>query len=269
VCDVVLSETAAVADVVLPVSQWAEEEGTMTTLEGRVVRRHRALDPPPGVRDELAVLSELASRLGAPTSFSANPSEVFDELARASAGGPADYSGLSYRRLDLGNPEHWPCPAPEHPGTPRMFLERFGTPDGRAVLHPVEPAPVHDDVRPDAPLYLVTGRVLGHYQSGAQTRRVPELTKAEPTAYLLIHPLTAARLDIGEGELVSVRSSRGETRAPARLSTSIRPDVVFMPFHFPDEQCVNAVTDPATDPTSGMPQFKVCAVAVCRAEDVA
>ncbi len=266
VCDVVMSETAALADVVLPVTQWAEEDGTMTTLEGRVVRRRRAINPPADVRDELAVLSELAEQLDAPAAFSADPSEVFDELARASAGGPADYSGLSYPRLDRGDPEFWPCPSAEHPGTPRMFLDRFGTPDGRAVLHPVEPGPVHDDVRADAPLYLVTGRVLGHYQSGAQTRRVAELAKAEPTAYVQIHPLTAARLDIAEGELVSVRSSRGEARGPARLSTRIRQEVVFMPFHFPDEQCVNAVTDPATDPTSGMPQFKVCAVSVCRAE---
>ncbi len=272
VCDLVPSETALLADVVLPVAQWAEEDGTTTTLEGRVVRRTRAVPPPPGVRTELEVLHALAARRGLAQAFPTDAAAVFDELARASAGGPADYSGLSHDRLASGEALFWPCPAtaagdPDHPGTPRVLLDRFAHPDGRAVLHPVRAAGVDDDLREDARTYLVTGRVLQHYQSGAQTRRVRELVAAEPTGHVQLHPHLAARLGVEEGDRVRVTSSRGSAVAPARISTRIRPDTVFMPFHFPGEESVNLVTNPATDPVSGMPELKVCAVDVTREPD--
>lgn len=266
VCDVVPSETALAADVVLPTTQWAEEEGTMTSLEGRVIRRRRALDPPAGVRSELDILAALAARLGCTVDFPTDPAEVFDELARASAGGPADYSGLSHARLDAEPDLFWPCPAtPDgaaHPGTPRLFADRFPTPDGRARMTPVAHAGPTDDVRPDAPILLVTGRVLQHYQSGAQTRRVPELAGAAPEPFVEIHPLLADRLDAAEGDLLRLTSSRGSVVARARLTTATRPDTVFMAFHWGGRGSVNLVTTDATDPTSGMPEFKVCAVAV-------
>src|SRR5919107_557976 len=264
VCDVVLSETAAVADVVLPVTQWAEEEGTMTTLEGRVVRRRRAVEPPAGVRTELQVWHDPAARLDCRASFPTDPRAVFEELAAASAGGPADYSGIDYARLDPGEALHWPCPASRDdqppPGTPRLFLERFPTPDGRARLAPVDHRPPDDDVRPDAPVHLVTGRVLQHYQSGAQTRQVPELLRAEPDGFVEIHPFLAARVGVEEGEQVRISSRRGSLVAPARITGSARPDTVFVPFHFAGPALVNAVTNDATDPISGMPELKVCAV---------
>jgi assimilatory nitrate reductase catalytic subunit len=279
VCDVVPSETAMLADVVLPVTQWAEEDGTLTTLEGRVVRRRKAIDAPPGVRSDLEVLAGLAARLGRTGMIGTDPAEVFAELARASAGGPADYSGISYRRLDAGEPLFWPCPAdpspadpsrqsPEgqgHPGTPRLFLDRFATPDGRARFLPVDHRPVADDLRPDAPLYLVTGRVLEHYQSGAQTRRVPELVAASPDPFVQLHPDTASRLGVEEGEALRLTSSRGEVVAVARVSRTIRPDTVFMPFHWAGPGRANTLTNDAVDPVSGMPEFKVCAVAAAPA----
>ncbi len=265
VSDFVLSETAAMADVVLPVTQWAEETGTMTNLEGRLLLRDRAVTPPDGVRTELEVWSELAERLGSPVSFSADPSVVFGELTRASAGGVADYAGFSHDRLRDGEALYWPCPAPDDPGTPRPFLDRFTTPDGRAVLHPVDETPPDDALTPDMPIYLVTGRVLQHYQSGAQTRRVPALNAVEPRAYVELHPLLARRLGVEEGEQVRIRSRRGACEAAARITEGIRPDTVFMPFHYPDDGAVNRVTNAATDPVSAMPELKVAAVGIERA----
>lgn len=265
VCDFVPSETALLADVVLPVTQWAEEEGTMTSLEGRVIRRRQVVDPPAGVRSELEIWADLAGRLEAPGVWSTVPAEVFDELALASKGGRADYSGLSHARLDEGGAFHWPCPEGSD-GTPRMFRESFAHPDGRArmvVVHASAPA---DDLRDDVPVYLITGRVLAQYQSGAQTRRVASLGKAAPSAFVEMHQHLATRLGIDDGDLVSVTSTRGEAIAPARIVTGIRPDTVFVPFHWPGEQSVNRVTNDAVDPISGMPEFKVCAVSVARVE---
>lgn len=315
VTDFVLSETAAMADVVLPSLQWAEEEGTMTNLEGRVLRRRRSvvMDDPNGPRDELRIWSDLARLLVAPARFVTEPAEVFDELARASAGGLADYSGLSHAlldRLELGSGStpagederaaYWPAPArgsddsdaqtvermpalldgsadaetpanhPDTPtrratgsvGTPRLFLDRFATPNGRATMIDVRASDVEDDVRPDAPLYLITGRVLQHYQSGAQTRRVPELVAGEPRAFAQLHPLTADRFSIEEGDDVAVTTRFGRVVAAARLSNDIRRDCVFVPFHFAGSATANRATNPALDPISSMPEFKVCAASI-------
>ncbi|MEV6402853.1 molybdopterin oxidoreductase family protein [Streptomyces bobili] len=299
VCDVVLSETAALADVVLPVTQWAEETGTMTSLEGRVLLRQRAITPPEGVRSDLEVMHELAARLGVEKGFPTDPEEVFEELRRASAGGPADYSGITYRRLVEENGVFWPCPAapatptapttsasavdddgedagldvfpedpardeaaPVHPGTPRLFLDRFATDDGRARFVPVSHRPAAEEPDEEYPVFLTTGRVVAQYQSGAQTRRVDELNAAAPGPFVELHPRLAARLGAAEGDPLAVVSRRGRAVAPARITTGIRPDTVFMPFHWPGEGRANTLTNPALDPTSRMPEFKVCAVRV-------
>ncbi|MGY1427007.1 molybdopterin oxidoreductase family protein [Streptomyces sp. MN12] len=281
VCDVVLSETAALADVVLPVTQWAEETGTTTNLEGRVLLRRRAIRPPEGVRSDLEVLHELAGRLGVEKGFPTRPEEVFDELRRASAGGPADYSGIDYRRLAEENGVFWPCPAPAgaddgrtgraagpHPGTPRLFLDRFATDDGRARFAPVAHRPSAEEPDDAYPVLLTTGRVVAQYQSGAQTRRVDELNAAAPGPFVELHPRLAARLGAAEGDPVAVVSRRGRAVAPARITPGIRPDTVFMPFHWPGEGRANTLTNPALDPTSRMPEFKVCAVRVEAVEAV-
>ncbi|MEU6771389.1 molybdopterin oxidoreductase family protein [Streptomyces sp. NPDC046759] len=330
VADVVLSETAELADVVLPVTQWAEETGTTTSLEGRVLLRRRAIAPPPGVRSDLYVLRELAARLGVEKGFPADPEEVFEELRRASAGGPADYSGITYRRLAEEDGVFWPCPdtdrsrgtgsgpggspggtgpaaprdaeaaprpgagsaprpaagatetpgtmtaahpqadavtrsaakPPVHPGTPRLFLDRFATPDGRARFVAVTHRPTAEEPDAEYPLLLTTGRVVSQYQSGAQTRRVAELNAAAPGPFVELHPRLAARIGAAEGDPVSVVSRRGRAVAPARITPAIRPDTVFMPFHWPGEGRANTLTNPALDPTSRMPEFKSCAVRV-------
>ncbi|MFD0033513.1 molybdopterin oxidoreductase family protein [Streptomyces sp. NPDC055059] len=262
VADVVLSETAALADVVLPVTQWAEETGTVTSLEGRVLLRRRAVTPPDGVRSDLEVLRELSGRLGVEKGFPADPEEVFEELRRASEGGAADYAGISYRRLVEEDGVFWPCPDEEHPGTPRLFLERFATEDGRARFVAVSHRAAAEEPDAEFPVHLTTGRVVSQYQSGAQTRRVAELNAAAPGPFVELHPRLAARIGVAEGEPVAVVSRRGRAEAPARITAGIRPDTVFMPFHWPGAGRANNLTNPALDPTSRMPEFKVCAVRV-------
>ncbi|WP_216217093.1 molybdopterin oxidoreductase family protein [Amycolatopsis aidingensis] len=268
VADLVLSETAALADVVLPVTQWAEEDGTMTNLEGRVLLRRKAIDPPGEVRTDLAVLAGLATRLGQPAhAFPADAESVFTELRAASAGGIADYSGVSYERLRAGEALYWPVPGADHPGTPRMFLDGFAHPDGRARFVPVEHTGPAEPPDPEFPLQATTGRVLQHYQSGAQTRLVAELNQVVPEAYVELHPDTAARAGLADGDLAEITSRRGSATARVRCVPSIRPDLVFLPFHFPGEQRANLLTNPALDPTSRMPEFKVCAVRISAKED--
>ncbi|MFI9240558.1 molybdopterin oxidoreductase family protein [Streptomyces sp. NPDC053079] len=266
VCDVVLSETAELADVVLPSAQWAEEDGTMTNLEGRVILRRAALAPPAGVRTDLSILRALAARLGVGEGFPDAAEKAFAELGRASAGGQADYSGIDYDRIAAQDGVFWPCPAtpggPAHPGTPRLFLDRFATPDGRARFADVSHRPAAEEPDTDYPLLLTTGRVLAQYQSGAQTRRTPALNKAAPGPFVELHPRLATRLGVADGDLLTVTSRRGRATAPAHVTPTIRPDTVFMPFHWPGEGNANRLTNPALDPVSRMPEFKVCAVRV-------
>ncbi|RKO24873.1 nitrite reductase [Pseudarthrobacter phenanthrenivorans] len=265
VCDFFMSETASEADLILPVLQWAEEEGTLTNLEGRVLRRRRALTPPPGVRSELWIMARLAEALDAPSSYSEDPETVFEELRRASAGGLADYSGIDYAMLDRGEAAYWPYPAGST-GTPRLFQDRFTHPDGKAVMTAVAPRRGRTPAASPDPaaktMTLITGRLLEHYQSGAQTRRVAELLASKPEAKAQIHPAAAASLGITEGALVSIANERGEVVCRAELSTAIRPESVFLPFHFPELESANRLTEAATDPISGMPEFKFNTVQV-------
>nr|WP_312864620.1 molybdopterin oxidoreductase family protein [Saccharopolyspora phatthalungensis] len=263
VADFVPSETAQLADVVLPVTQWAEEEGTMTNLEGRILRRRRLQVPPGHARSDLEVLHGLAVRLGEPGHrYPTSPREVFEELCRASAGGKADYAGITYERLDAGEALHWPCPDAEHPGTPRLFLDGFAHPDGFARFVPVEHRDSAESPHGTFPLTATTGRVLAQYQSGAQTRRVAELNEASPEAFVEIHPDTAYRAGLADGIMAKVTSPRGSALARVRVVATMRTDTVFLPFHFPGGARANLLTSDALDPRSRMPEFKVSVVRV-------
>jgi assimilatory nitrate reductase catalytic subunit len=265
VSDFFLSETAERADVVLPSAQWAEEEGTMTNLEGRVILRQRAMCPPSGVRTDLEVLSALAGRLGHggfTRFFPSEPVEIFNELRRASAGGAADYSGITYQRILKEDGIFWPCPGEDHPGTPRLFLERFATADGRARFHPIEFQLPAEEPDHEFPLYLTTGRIMAQYQSGTQTRRIAALMQASPQAFVQIHPSMARTYGIKEGEPVLLTTRRGTASLVAQLTPSIRMDTLFVPFHFNGRGRANLLTNPALDPVSKMPEFKVCAVRI-------
>ncbi len=259
VCDMVMSETAALADVVLPVTQWAEETGTMTNLEGRVILRQQAAAAPDGVRSDLDVIAGLAERLGSPVAFGTDVEEIFAELGAASAGGKADYSGITYDKIREQHGVFWPCVSTEDRGTPRMFTESFATPDGRARFKVVEHGGAAEQPDASYPLHLTTGRVLAQYQSGAQTRRIDALP--DTGAFVELHPMLADRLGVRDDDLLAVRTRRGEMTAPAKVVSTIRPDTVFVPFHWIG---ANKLTNDALDPFSRMPEFKVCAAAVER-----
>lgn len=237
----------------------------MTNLEGRVIRRRRAFEPPEGVLTDLELLKRLAARLGSERWFTFPTTEaVFDELRAASAGGVADYSGISYEKIEASQGVFWPCPSEAHPGTPRMFTESFPTPTGRARFHPVFHRPSAEEPDEEFPLYLTTGRVLAQYQSGTQTRRIAELEAMAPEPLAEIHPSTAATYGLADGEMVTLETRRATARFRARYSPGIRRDTVFAPFHWPNEQSANLLTNPALDPTSRMPEFKVCAVKIVK-----
>ena len=246
----------------LPVTQWAEEEGTMTNLEGRMQLRQQAVAPPSGVLTDSEILTALARRLGKGNYFTAEPRAIFEELRRASAGGAADYAGITYERIKRENGVFWPCPDENHPGTPRLFLDRFATPDGRANFHAVMYRPAAEEPDDEYPLYLTTGRVMAQYQSGTQTRRVGALNALAPTCFVEIHPLLASRFAIAEGDKVIVSTRRGTCEAHARLTSAIRQDTLFLPFHFAGRERANLLTNPALDPLSKMPEFKVCAARI-------
>lgn len=259
VSDFFLSETAELADVVLPAAQWAEEEGTMTNLEGRVIRRKQAFNPPNGVRDDMQVICELADRLGKGKYFCyENAEEVFDELGRASTGGPADYSGITYTKIEANDGVFWPCPGDDHAGTPRMFTDRFATPSGRASFHSVQHQQPAEPPNSTFPLYLTTGRLLAQYQSGTQTRRVKELTEMAPEATVEVHPTTARLYGLLNGGMSRICTRRGDAEFRVRVTANIREDTLFVPFHWGGRRAANRLTSPALDPTSKMPEFKVC-----------
>jgi assimilatory nitrate reductase catalytic subunit len=265
VADFFLSESAEKADVVLPAAVWAEDEGTTTNAEGRVIRINKAQEPLGEAKPDWWIMRELAKRLGKGQYFPyESPAEIFNELRIASHGGPADYYGITYERIEQENGVCWPCPSPEHPGTPRMFEERFGTPDGRANFHAVPYRPAAELPDDDYPYYLTTGRVVFHYLSGTQTRRIPFLTQQCPEPYLEIHPQAAARLGLTEGSKARLRTRRGQMTLTVKVVETIRPDTVFVPYHWGKELAANQLTNPALDPVCRMPEFKACAVAIER-----
>ena len=261
VCDAFENETAEAAHAILPIAQFGEETGTLTNLEGRVILREQVCQAPEGVKTDLEIIGELASRLGVAEGFQFDGAEaVFEELRRATAGGKADYSGISYARIRQEQGVFWPCPAPDHPGTPRLFEARFYHPGGRARFFAVPHRAAAELPDADYPLFFTTGRYKEHYNSGAQTRRVAQLADAKPEPRLQLHPRLAAELGVLEGQAVVVESRRGSVSMLASISRDIRPDTLFAPFHWGGKQAANLLTVPALDPTSKMPEFKICAV---------
>ena len=266
VIDFFLSESAQFADVVLPGSLHEEEDGTSTTGEGRIVKLNASVSPPGEARRDTEILLDLAARLGAERYFTYRDNEaIFDELRQASHGGTADYTGATWKRIEEEYGLFWPVPVNGHPGTPRLFEGgRFFHADGKARFHGVpfrESAEVVDD---EYPIWLTTGRVVSQYLSGTQTRRIAALVAQYPRPLCEMHPQLAERLGVADGDLVRVRSRRGEITLPAHVVNTIRPDTVFIPYHWPGEQAANQLTNRAVDPTSKMPEFKVAAVRVER-----
>jgi assimilatory nitrate reductase catalytic subunit len=267
VVDFFLSETAEKADVVLPGSMWCEDEGTTTNLEGRVVKINQAADPPGEARRDWVILCDLARRLGRGSFFHyTSAREIWKEIRRVTRGSISDYSGITWEKIDTQGGVFWPCPAEDHPGTPRLFTERFAHPDGRARFFAVEHAPPAEEPGGHFPLRLTTGRVVYHYLSGNQTRRLGFLNGQAPEPWVEMHPRLAERLGIANGERVRVRTSRGAIELHALVAPTLRPDTIFIPFHYGHDQAVNQVTHAAVDPLVKIPEYKACAATVEKLE---
>ncbi len=267
VVDFFLSETAHYADVVLAGSLQEEEEGIVCTAEGRVVHIQQAVTPPAGAMNDWAIYCDLARRLGKEKFFPYKaPREIFDELREASRGGIADYYGISYEKIDRELGVFWPCPTEDHPGTPRLFEGgRFFHPDGKARFVVADYRPSGDPVDEQFPIYLTTGRVVSHYLSGTQTRRIGALVDQYPRPRLEIHPRLAESLGIGADEWVTITTRRGEITLQALVVRTIRPDTVFIPYHWPGSRSANRLTHRTLDPRSKIPEFKVSACRLSKA----
>ncbi len=266
--DFFLSETGRYADVVLPGSLMEEDEGTTTNVEGRVIHHQKAVDPPKGAREDWRIICDLAARLGVADKFAYRSTrEIFDELRVASKGGISDYYGITWEKIDRQLGVFWPCPSLDHPGTPRLYEGgRFGHADGKARFQPVEWRPAAEEIDDEYPIILTTGRVVAHYLSGTQTRRLGGLVDQSPEPRCEIHPRLAQKLGIADGDFVKVESRRGQVVVRAMVVRTIRPDTVFVPYHWPLDRAANNCTIRAIDPSSHIPEFKICAVRVSRTE---
>jgi assimilatory nitrate reductase catalytic subunit len=261
VVDFFLSETAHHADVVLAGSLHEEEEGVVCSAEGRVLHIRKAVDPPAEARNDWWIYTELAHRLGRGAQFPYTcPRDIFEELREASRGGIADYSGITYEKIDRQMGVFWPCPSEEHPGTPRLFEgARFYHPDGKARFLVTQYRPSGDPTDPEYPIYLTTGRVVSQYLSGTQTRRIGALVDQYPEPRLEIHPRLAESLGIGPDDWVTVTTRRSEITLQALVVRTIRPDTVFIPYHWAADRSANRLTHRTLDPRSKIPEFKVAA----------
>jgi len=259
------SETARFAHVVLPAAASAERAGTFTNTERRVQRFEPVVPPPGQARADWWIIREIGERISRllaspprPAPWAGwtygDPAAIMDEVAAVTP----SYGGITHDRLGQAGLQ-WPCPAPGHPGTPILHVDRFARGRARFTLVTYRPAAEVPDA--DYPLVLTTGRVLEHYHSGTMTRRVPALDWLVPEALVEVHPGDAARFDVADGDRVRLRSRRGAVTARARLTPGIREGAVFMPFHFA-EAAANELTHAALDPVAKIPEYKVCAVAL-------
>ncbi len=266
--DFFLNETARFADVVFSGSLQEEDEGTVTTGEGRCVKLNRSVTPPGNAMEDWKIICELAKRLSKESYFSyENTEEIFEEYTSASAGGPIDYSGMSWERIEQEQGIFWPCPSPEHPGTPRLFEGgQFFHSDSKARFKAFDYRPPAEDIDPEYPIIFTTGRVVSQYLSGTQTRRIGSLVDQYPEPLCEIHPILAEKLGIQDKDMMKVSSRRGSIILPAQIVQTIRPDTVFIPYHWADKKAANQLTNRKLDPTSKIPEFKVCA---CKVEKVA
>ena len=265
IIDFFLSETAHHADVVLAGSLQEEEEGVVCSGEGRVIKINKAVDPPGNAWGDSRIIVDLARRLGAGDKFKfSSTRDIFEEMRVASKGGTADYAGITWERLEKEMGLFWPVPSEGHPGTPRLFEGgHFKHPDGKAHFVVAEVRPGGDPLDDSFPLHLTTGRVVSQFLSGTQTRRIGPLLDQYPEPRAEIHPELAARHGIANGDLMTVTTRRASMTLPAFVVRTIRPDTVFIPYHWPGRKSANMLTHRTLDPRSKIPEFKSSA---CRIE---
>ncbi|MDI6857689.1 MAG: molybdopterin-dependent oxidoreductase, partial [Dehalococcoidia bacterium] len=256
--DLFLTETARLADVVLPAASFAESDGTITNTERRVQRVRKAVDPPGSAREDWRILAELSTRLGYRMDYE-DVSQVWDEMAALTSA----FTGISYERLE-GEGIQWPCPTPDHPGTPYLHSELW---QGKqtAYFRPVGYTPPAEQPDDEFPLVLTTGRRLPAYHTHTQTGRSAAIRLLLPRETVEINPVDGQRLGIEDGQKVRVVSRRGEVTAAARLTERSPVGVVFLSFHFPEQALTNVLTNDAYDPVAQTPEYKACAVRIERA----
>ncbi len=256
--DIFLTETAAMADVVLPAACYAERDGTQTSTERRVQMWRKAQDTPGQAKEDWKIISELAAKMGYANQFPyQSAEEIFTEVAAVTP----SYHGMNYERLNRPEALHWPCPTEDHPGTPILHTAKFAHPDGLGVFTPIEwkaPAEVPDA---EYPFVLTTGRILWHWHTGSMTRRSATLDNEVPTGWIEINPADAKELGIKNKEMVKATTRRGTVNVTAKVTDEIMQGVMFMPFHFA-ECAANVLTNNALDPIAKIPEFKACAVKV-------
>ncbi len=251
--DIFLTETAQLADVVLPAASFAEKDGTFTNTERRVQRVRQAIPPVGQAKADWEILVEVMKRLGFDNSYR-NAGEIMEEIAAVTP----SYGGISYARLEKETLQ-WPCPTADHPGTRFLHNGKFAR--GLGLFKPWEFKPSAELPCKDYPLILTTGRILYHYHTKTMTGKVDGLNKLFPESFVEIHPVTAGKLGIRDGAKVTVATRRGKVKATAKLTDKVKESVIFMPFHFADGPA-NALTNPALDPIAKIPEFKSCSAAV-------
>ena len=253
--DIFLTETAEMADVVLPAASFAEKDGTFTGTDRRVQRVRKAVEPVGSSKADWEIICELAQQMGASGFDFASPSDVMDEIASVT---PL-YGGVAFERLEEEGSLQWPVPTADHPGTPFLHKGRFSR--GLGHFHAIEFIEAQELPDAEYPFTLTTGRMMFHFHTGSMTRRTEKLEQEAPEAYVEIHPKDAAHIGLNGSRRVRVASRRGEIELGVRVTRAIRPGVVFIPFHFA-EAAANALTNSALDPIAKIPEYKVCAVRV-------
>jgi formate dehydrogenase alpha subunit len=255
--DIFLTETAQLADVVLPAASFAEKDGTFSNTERRVQRVRKAVEPVGKAKADWVILMELINMLGEARIYD-DPSEIFEEIASLTP----SYGGISYERLDKNGSLQWPCPNAEHPGT--KYLHKDSIARGKGLFRPTEYKQSNELPDAEYPFMLTTGRVLYHYHTRTMTGKVEGLNNICPESFIEMNPATAAKMGVKDGETVLVTSRRGKINCKASVTGKIKENVVFMPFHFA-EGAANILTNPALDPISKIPEYKVCAVNIAKA----
>jgi formate dehydrogenase alpha subunit len=251
--DVFLTQTAKLAQIVLPGTSFAEKDGTFTNTERRVLLVRQACQPIGESRPDWQIVCDLSTRMGYPMKYN-SAEEIFEELRQVTP----SYAGMTYARLEKAGLQ-WPCPTEEHPGT--MFLHKDRFTRGKGMLHALDYKPPAEEPDADFPLFLTTGRSFVHYHSGSMTRVSPSLHRELETGYMEISPTDAKAMGIKDGERVKVSSRRGEIQIKAKISRKVDRGVVFIPFHFA-EAAANVLTNPVYDPVAKIPEYKACAVKV-------
>ena len=254
--DIFLTETAKMADVVLPSASFAEKEGTFVNTERKVQRVRKAVDSPGEAREDWKIISDLSSRMGYSMDYKSAES-IMEEIAQVTP----SYCGINYERLQ-NDGIHWPCPTTDHPGTPCLHIDQFTC--GMGVFHALEykpPAELPDD---EYPFYLTTGRVLYQFHTGSMTMKSQGLNDLAPECFVEISQQDAEANGIGDGDSLRIASRRGEIEAKARLSDKAVKGTIFIPFHYA-KAAANKLTNAALDPTAKIPEFKVCAVRIEKA----